>query len=74
MHEDMVKTENEVRQEEFVLVGSPPPLAFCDETDQLRHTIETLFVPSRERSLMLTKLDEVELWATRAEIRTPPEE
>lgn len=52
------------------LVGEPPPLEFCDETDQLRHVIEDLFVPSRERSLMLTKLDEVELWAT----RTPTKE
>lgn len=54
----------------FPTVGTPPPQEFCDETDQLRYKIESLFEPGRERSLMLTKLDEVELWAT----RTPAKE
>ena len=43
------------------------PTAVVDAIEQLRWEIENRLKPSRERSLMQTKLDEVELWATRAE-------
>lgn len=40
---------------------------------QLRARVENTYVSSRERSLVLTKLDELELWLTRCEPVYPPD-
>jgi len=44
---------------------------WADLAADLRAEIEKTYAPSRERSLAITKLDELELWMNRCKL-TPP--
>lgn len=43
------------------------PMPLAETLQELRATVEQIVAPSRERSLVLTKLDEAELWLSRCD-------